>query len=83
MVYKSFVGSLVLDTFFYAALRKTLELTVGIDVLMVASVRVVFWRKPYREVVFLQSFVYLLVPDTFFYAALRKTLELTEEFVLS
>jgi len=44
-------GSLVLDTFFCAALRKTLELTKPFSYRVnKTSLRVIFVKKPYREV---------------------------------
>jgi len=74
-------GSRVLDTFFYAALRKTLELTKPFSYrINKTSLRVDFAKNHIEK--FLMGRQNLcfssLVLDTFFCAALRKTLEPTE-----
>jgi len=76
-------NSLVLDTYFYAALRKTLELTKPFSYRVnKTSLRVGFGENHIEK--FLMGRQNLcfssLVLDTFFYAALRKTLELTKPF---
>ncbi|QQQ29606.1 hypothetical protein [Chryseobacterium indoltheticum] len=73
-------GSLVLDTFFYAALRKTLELTKPFSYRVnKTSLRVDFEENRIEKVLIgRQNLCFSSrVLDTFFYAALRKTLELT------
>jgi len=73
--------SLVLDTFFYAALRKTLELTKPFSYRAnKTSLRVIFAKNLIEKFLMGRQILCFssLVLDTFFYAALRKTLELTE-----
>ncbi|WP_279195521.1 hypothetical protein [Chryseobacterium indoltheticum] len=73
--------SLVLDTFFYAALRKTLELTKPFSYRVnKTSLRVGFAKNRIEKFLIRRQNLCFssLVLDTFFCAALRKTLELTE-----
>ncbi|MBD8080896.1 hypothetical protein [Chryseobacterium caseinilyticum] len=78
LFYKSFVRSLVLDTFFSVSLRKTLELTDDFEVVKNSVTSSRFLQKNRIEkLLFDKSFVCPLVLDTFFYALLRKTPELT------
>ncbi len=74
--------SLVLDTFFYAALRKTLELTKPFSYRVNnTSLRVGFEENRIEKfLIHRQNLCFSsLVLDTFFYAALIKTLELTSD----
>ena len=73
----------VLDTFFYAALRKTLELTKPFSYRVNnTSLRVGFEKNRIEKFLMGRHILcfYSLVLDTFFCATLRKTLELTKLF---
>ena len=76
-------GSLVLDTFSCASLRKTLELTEPFSYrVKKTSLRVIFVKNHIEKFLIIEQNLCFssLVLDTFFYAALRKTLELTNSF---